>query len=53
MNNEIEELDLEPVRAWLRKSITDEQFIEILLEPTNIDTTLNLYTREKQWKKKL
>jgi len=53
MNNEIEELNLEPVRAWLKSRNNDDELIEILLDPDNIDQTLNLYVEDTQWKKKL
>ena len=52
--NRIEELDLDPVRRWLRnRGVNDEVLIEILLDPQNIDTILNLYVKDEEWKKKL
>jgi len=54
MVSKTSEIDLEPVREWLRIQVFDEMLIDILLDEDNLDSTLNIYKkREEGWKKKL
>jgi len=48
MESPIEELDLEPVRKWLRTKVTDEELVEILLEPCNIEETPNKFDKRNE-----
>ena len=43
----VEELDLEPVREELKKVVDDEELIEVLLDPDNIDATFDWFDKKK------
>jgi len=42
---EIEELNLEPIREWLKTKVESQEIIELLLSPVNIEETLDLYDK--------